>query len=88
MFFSIGIIESIGKKITHWKEGDRVLILKQAFTGAFAEKTIADENVDIIVKLPYSIDIDVAPALSAYATAYLGMKKLVTENRGYAFTHY
>jgi NADPH2:quinone reductase len=82
---SIGIVESVGKKITHWKEGDRVLVLKQGFTGAFAEKTIADENYDIIVKLPYSLDVELAPALSAYATAYLGMKKLVTESRGNSF---
>jgi|UniRef100_A0AC35FXG6 NADPH2:quinone reductase len=82
---SIGIVESVGKKIKHWAEGDRVLVLKQGFTGAFAEKTIADENFDIIVKLPYSLDIELAPALGAYATAYLGMKKMVTENRGNSF---
>lgn len=66
----------------HWKEGDRVLVLKYDGVGTFADKVMAHEKIDVIVKVPYSIDADLAPALSVYGIAYLGMKKLITENRG------
>ncbi|KAE9554565.1 hypothetical protein FO519_002204 [Halicephalobus sp. NKZ332] len=82
---AIGIVESVGKKVEDWKEGDKVLVLKRDGVGTFAENVIAHGHNDIIVKIPFSVDSDIASAFTAYGTAYLGMKRLVMENRGNSF---
>lgn len=59
-----------------------MLVLKRDGVGTFAENVIAHEHNDIIVKIPFSVDSDIASAFSAYGVAYIGMKKLVMENKG------
>lgn len=78
----VGTIQSVGKHVESWKEGDRVFCLKLNGTGAFAEYCTAHEKTDVILSLPYTIDADLAPSIGAYGTAYLGMKRLAMERRG------
>ncbi|KAH7729558.1 hypothetical protein AAVH_03033 [Aphelenchoides avenae] len=81
-----GTVKAVGKNVTQWKEGDRVLGLKLQGTGAFAEYCILDEKVDVIHRLPYSIDAELAPSLAvAYVSGYLGMKRLAMDKRGNSF---
>lgn len=61
-----------------------MLGLKLQGTGAFAENCILDEKVDVIHRLPFSIDADLAPSLAvAYVSGYLGMKRLAMDKRGF-----
>lgn len=81
-----GIVESVGKKFKNLKEGDRILCLKNSATGAFAQYCIVYDDIDLIVKLPYSINYEIAASVSlAYGTAYLGLKNLVIQQKGLVF---
>lgn len=79
-----GTIHSIGKNISKWKKGDRILGLKCNGTGAFAEYCSMNVKKDFIVSLPYSISSDLAASIPvAYGTSYTGLKRLASERRGY-----
>lgn len=79
-----GIVESVGKNVKNIKEGDRILCLKSSGTGAFAEYCTINEKLDLVVSLPYSVNFDVAASIGvAYGSAYLGMKHLVMQQKGY-----
>uniref|UniRef100_A0A7E4UM85 Enoyl reductase (ER) domain-containing protein n=1 Tax=Panagrellus redivivus TaxID=6233 RepID=A0A7E4UM85_PANRE len=84
-FEAIGTITAAGKNVKNFNEGERVVVFKTGGVGGFSQRTIADEKTDIIVKLPFSIDAEVTPSLSAYCLAYVGMKRLVMENLGNSF---
>uniref|UniRef100_A0A915D0A1 Alcohol dehydrogenase-like N-terminal domain-containing protein n=1 Tax=Ditylenchus dipsaci TaxID=166011 RepID=A0A915D0A1_9BILA len=66
-----GIIHSVGKNVTNWKEGDRILCMKNGETGAFSKFCTIHEKQDLILSLPYSISSDLAATIAvAYGSAY------------------
>lgn len=63
--------------------------MKSSGTGAFAQYCTVHENLDLIFKLPYSINFDIAASVGlAYGSAYLGLKNLAIQKKGFRFYFY
>eukprot|EP01097_Dermamoeba_algensis_P001913 TRINITY_DN1751_c0_g1_i2.p1 TRINITY_DN1751_c0_g1~~TRINITY_DN1751_c0_g1_i2.p1 ORF type:complete len:225 (+),score=43.62 TRINITY_DN1751_c0_g1_i2:46-675(+) len=63
-----GVVSAVGPQVTKWKLGDRVCTTS-TITGAYAEKTVTNENQ--LLKLPESLSFEQGAAVGIpYATAY------------------
>lgn len=77
-----GTVVEVGKGLSRFKEGDRVMALKTEGCGAFAEQCTLSE-ADLIFPIPYSMDFETAASIAvSYGTAYVALRKMALEHQG------
>lgn len=85
-FFAVGFelagsVRSVGKGISRFKVGDRIMALKTG-SGAFAEQCVLQKS-DLIFPIPYSVDYETAAGFAVcYGTAYVALRKMAMEHQG------